>query len=94
MDGLDIRTIVEADLALLAATFDEGTPEQPEQGLERQREGSGDFVIAFLHGVPVGYLALYWDAEPNAPPEWQGSVPNLSGFVVLEQYRSKGMGQR
>jgi ribosomal protein S18 acetylase RimI-like enzyme len=92
MDGLEIRPIVETDLALLAATFDEGTPEQPEDGLARRREGSGDFVIAFLDGVPVGYLALYWEAEPNAPPEWHGTVPNLSAFIVLEKYRSRGIG--
>jgi ribosomal protein S18 acetylase RimI-like enzyme len=92
MDGLEIRPIRGGDLAMLREYFDEGTPEQPEQGLARQREGRGEFVIAFLHGVPVGYLALYWDAEPHAPPEWQGTVPNLSGFVVQEQYRSMGIG--
>jgi GNAT superfamily N-acetyltransferase len=92
MDGLLIRAIAEDDMALLSAAFDEGTPEQPEQGLSRQRDGTGDFVVAFLYGEPVGYLALYWDSEPHAPPAWQGNVANLSGFVVREQYRSHGIG--
>ena len=81
-------------MALLRASFDEGTPEQPEQGLARQRDGTGDFVVALLDGEPVGYLALYRNAEPHAPPEWQGTVPNLSAFVVRERFRSRGIGTK
>ena len=92
MDGLEVRPIVESDMDLLRASFDEGTPEQPEGGLAKQRDGTGDFLIAFLQGEPAGYLALSWDADPHAPVAWQGNVANLSDFVVLERFRSRGIG--
>jgi ribosomal protein S18 acetylase RimI-like enzyme len=92
MQGLEIRPIVESDMALLRAHFYEGTPEQPDRGLARQRDGTGEFLIAFLQGVPVGYLAVDWEPESHSPPSWGKDVANLQDFVVLEAWRSNGIG--
>jgi ribosomal protein S18 acetylase RimI-like enzyme len=92
MHGLVIRPITESDLALLRACFDEGTPEQPEEGLTLQRQGTGDFLIALVDGVPIGYLMLRWYAESHSPQEWKGDTANLQDFIVLEAWRSKGIG--
>jgi GNAT superfamily N-acetyltransferase len=91
IQGMHIRSLAAQDVALLTEYFDK-SPWQPERGLELQRRGEGDFLVAWEGGHPLGWVILHWLSEPHAPIDRQGKVPNLEDLLVLKERRNQGIG--
>jgi GNAT superfamily N-acetyltransferase len=89
---MEIRALAEADLPPFAEHFDEGNPAQLARALRLQAEDAGVMLVAWLRSVPTGRVILHWRPVPEAPHEWQEGVAFLEEFIVLETYRSQGIG--
>jgi ribosomal protein S18 acetylase RimI-like enzyme len=89
---VEIRAITTADLALFDEHFDEGNPAQLARALGLQAEDAGVMLVAWLRNVPTGRVILHWRPVPEAPPNWEEGVAFLEELIVLEAYRSLGIG--
>ena len=94
IEGLIVRPIRDGDTeAIGEALRDLGTPEHTGRGLERQNEGLGVFLIAWLAGEAVGYVTAHWRASPRSPREWfDGETAYFEDFIVVESHRGRGIG--
>jgi GNAT superfamily N-acetyltransferase len=93
-DGLIVRPIRDGDTEAIAeALRDLGTPEHTDRGLDRQTEGLGVFLIAWLNGVVVGYVTAHWRPSPRSPQDWfDGETAYSEDFIVVEAQRGRGIG--
>jgi GNAT superfamily N-acetyltransferase len=61
--------------------------------LERQNEGLGAFLVAWLNGEAVGYVTAHWRANPRSPEAWlDGETAYFEDFIVIERQRGRGIG--
>jgi GNAT superfamily N-acetyltransferase len=94
VDRLIVRPIRDGDVEAIGEALRElGTPEQPERGFERQNEGLGVFLVAWLDGEAVGYVTAHWRASPRSPEAWKdGRTAYFEDFIVIESRRGRGIG--
>jgi GNAT superfamily N-acetyltransferase len=89
--ALDIRPGSAADLAALVAALEER--HWFSERLDRQQQGGGVVLVAWLDGRPVG--DVYLDCEPAKEPEVRRhlpGVPVLDHLEVLGPLWGRGMG--
>jgi len=93
-DELIIRVCTEPDLVPLARCFSSGDARVHAFRYARQQDGKSVYLIAWLAGIPVGHLDLWWQAAedcPHARPHL-AECPELNSLAVLPAYRSQGIG--
>jgi GNAT superfamily N-acetyltransferase len=89
--ALDIRPGSAADLAALVAALEER--HWFSERLDRQQQGGGVVLVAWLDGRPVG--DVYLDCEPAKEPEVRRhlpGVPVLDHLEVLGPLWGRGIG--
>lgn len=91
--GLSIRRASAGDLPALARAF--GQHHYFADRVRRQEAERGVLLLAWLRGVPVGDLYVWWE-RPEEPEiaERLPDVPLLNHLEVGPPYRNKGIGTR
>jgi GNAT superfamily N-acetyltransferase len=94
LEGLLVRPIRDGDTEAISEALRElGTPDHTDRGLERQNEGLGAFLIAWLDGEAVGYITAHWRASPQSPEAWlDGETAYFEDFIVVKEHRDRGIG--
>jgi ribosomal protein S18 acetylase RimI-like enzyme len=93
-DDLSIRVCIEPDIVLLACRFSSGDARVHAFRYAGQQQGRSLYLVAWLEGIPVGHLDLWWQAAEDAPsaqPHLAGCA-ELNAIAVLPEHRSRGIG--
>jgi GNAT superfamily N-acetyltransferase len=96
VSSAEIRVCEEADLDLLDRCMPSGGRTSfHRRRLERQKAGAGTYLVAWLHGRPVGHLLIRWTGcEADDVRRSTGGCPELNALGVWPpELRRRGIGR-
>ncbi|MBB2948475.1 GNAT superfamily N-acetyltransferase [Actinoplanes lutulentus] len=90
---LDVRECRDTDVARLEEVAPTGANRYHEARRRRHAAGLSTFLIAWSGGIPVGSGEILWEGprEPVVAALFPG-CPEINGLLVLEPWRSRGIG--
>ena len=91
MSEIEVRPLQEGDLPAVAAAISSRAPEQHRRRLHAQGNGGPLYLIAWLDGVPVGFvgLGIHPDRSTDEMVEARG-LALVSDLHVEGPYRRRG----
>ncbi len=91
--ALDLRPVVEDELAALEHDLGRGFPEKHRARYDLQAASKALYLIAWIGTTPVGHVLVEWDGTSDEPmASYLGACPVISDLFVVEELRSRGVG--
>ena len=93
---VEIRPIVEAEIALLETCFPEGGSAKHAERLSHQQRGEVVYLVAWHQGKPVGHVLLKWSGsqDQQVVRQLKAACPDVEDLFVLAGLRSQGIGRQ
>ena len=90
---VDIKPIVETDIALLEKRFPEAGPAKHAERFARQQKGEAIYLIAWIQGQPAGHALIKWGGSQDEPVARQirTATPDIEDLFVYGELRSQGI---
>jgi GNAT superfamily N-acetyltransferase len=94
--AVDVKPVTRRDVPLLEADLPFGVPEKHADRSIRQGKGQVVYLIAWYNGAPIGHALLKWQGaeEDQVVSALQGMCPDVEDLLVLESFRSQGVGRQ
>lgn len=88
-----VREIIQNDIVALTETFTPWNKKHQwfERYFEEHQQGKRVTLVAFVHGMAIGYGNVLWESEYK--PFRQNHVPEINDLGVIDEYQNCGIGR-